>query len=113
MFKSLKKILFWVIILLFLLLAFYLGYIVYIDTHAAEAKEYLIDKYNFNEKELDAKGYQEYIYEDIADCESLWVKKCTSDKNLLYKYKFVLNDEVEIVVSEDKNNNYTDNYEKN
>lgn len=110
--KNIKKILFALLMLASVILIVVLGCISYVDIQSLEAKEYLIDNYDFKKNELRATKFTEYVYEDITDCSSLWLKKCTSDENLMYKYTFKTKDGKKIIVSEDKDGNLTDNYGK-
>lgn len=109
--KFIKGILFTIVILVLVAVLGIVCYFAYVQANSDVAKQYLIQKYDLKEKELFAIRYVEYVYEDIADCNSLWVKKCTNDPNLSYKYTFRYNKEFEIVVSEDKDGNFTDNYD--
>ena len=110
--KNIKKILFSLLMISSVVLIIVLGCISYVDIQSLEAKEYLIDNYDFKKNELRATKFTEYVYEDITDCNSLWLKKCTSDENLMYKYTFKTKDGKKIIVSEDKDGNLTDNYGK-
>ena len=83
----------------------------YVDIQSSEAKDYLVETYDFNKSDLHITKYTEYVYEDITDCSSLWFKKCTDDENLLYKYTFKTTDGEIIEVIEDKDGNLTDDYE--
>ena len=78
--KQLKKLLFGLLILASIALIGMLILIAYVDIHSSEAKDYLMEKYEFKKKDLFAIKYVEYAYEDITDCSSLWFKKCTSYK---------------------------------
>lgn len=99
------------IILVALLITFcVVGYYAYTDIKASVAKEYLMERYGFNKKELLATKSTEYVYEDIANCETLWIKKCTDDKTLHFKHTFKLNDGTEIHVTEDIDRNFIDDY---
>ena len=69
-----------------------------------------MERYGFNKKELLATKSTEYVYEDIANCETLWIKKCTDDKTLHFKHTFKLNDGTEIHVTEDIDRNFIDDY---
>jgi hypothetical protein len=108
--KNIKRVLFWLIILVVVGIIGILCYVAYIDINCSEAKNYLIDTYDFKKEELQAKKYTEYVYEDIADCNTLWVKKCTDNKNLSYTYEFETKDGKKIIVSEDKDGNFIDDY---
>ena len=108
--KFLKKTIFWLFILLALVAAGYLGILAYTDANCTRGLNYLTKKYVLFSDELDAIKYQEYVYEDIANCDSLWLKKCTSDENLLFEYTFVTDDDEEIVVKEYKDGVFEDNY---
>ena len=110
MIKNVKKIVFLIIVLALLGVVGLLTCVAYVDINSSEAKEYLMEKYEFKNSELMATKFVEYVYEDITDCSSLWLKKCTNDKNLAYKYTFKTNDGKKIIVSEDKDGNFKDNY---
>lgn len=111
--KNLKKVLFGLLMLVVVALIIVLGCVAYVDIQCSEAKDYLVETYDFNKSDLHATKYTEYVYEDIADCSSLWLKECTNDETLLYKYTFKTNDGEEIVVSEDKDGKLTDDYGSN
>ncbi len=88
------------------------GYLSYVDMNASNARDYLMEKYKFEKKELLAIKSVEYVYQDIANCETLWLKKCTDDETLANKYTFkIKNSDREIVVTEDTDGNFTDDYE--
>ncbi|MGN1371261.1 MAG: hypothetical protein ACI4XM_03190 [Candidatus Coprovivens sp.] len=109
--KNLKKVLFGLLILVAIALIIVLGCMAYVDIQSSEAKDYLVETYDFNKSDLHITKYTEYVYEDITDCSSLWFKKCTDDENLLYKYTFKTTDGEIIEVIEDKDGNLTDDYE--
>ena len=110
MLKNVKKFVFFVVIVALLGVFALLGCVAYVDINASEAKEYLMEKYDFKNSELMATKYTEYVYEDIADCSSLWLKKCTKNENLAFKYTFKTNNGKKIIVKEDKDGNFEDNY---
>ena len=101
------------IILIVLIGAFgVFGYLAYVDINASNARDYLMEKYEFEKKELFPIKSVEYVYKDIANCETLWFKKCTDDENLANKYTFkIKNSDREIIVTEDVDGNFTDDYE--
>ncbi len=108
--KLIKKLIFFIIIVA-LIGVFAVGaYLTYVDSNSSKAKDYLLEKYEINKKDWIAIEYTEYVYEDIADCESLWLKKCSNNEELLYTYKFINKNKDTIIVSEDKKGIYTDNY---
>lgn len=107
-----RKFIFCVVIVI-LIAIFGLGcYYAYIDINCSAAKEYLIKNYDLDEKKLKSKSYTEYVYEDIANCSTLWFKKCTNNEKLKYEYVFMLNEDTKIIVSEDIDGNMIDNYPK-
>ena len=108
--KFLKKLLFWLIIILAIVAMGFLGVFAYTDANCTRGINYLTEKYEIESIELQAKKYQEYVYEDIANCDSLWLKKCTKEEDLLYEYTFETEDEKTIVVKEYKNGVFTDDY---
>lgn len=109
--KFIKGLLFTFIILVLVAVLGILFYYAYIQSNSEVAKKYLVEKYGLKEKNLSATQYSQYVYEDIADCHSLWVTKCSDDPNLSYTYTFKYNKEIEIIVSEDKDGNFSDNYD--
>lgn len=109
--RNLKKVLFGLLIFAAIALIIVLGCMTYVDIQSSEAKDYLVETYDFNKSDLHITKYTEYVYEDITDCSSLWFKKCTDDENLLYKYTFKTTDGEIIEVIEDKDGNLTDDYE--
>lgn len=111
MIKFIKKCVFFVIIVVLICFLALAGYLTYVNANSTRAKNYLLEKYEIKEKEWYAIKYTEYVYEDIADCNSLWLKKCTSEESLLYKYTFINKKKEKIIVSEDNNMNYTVEYE--
>ena len=88
------------------------GYYAYLDTHSAAAKQYLIEKYNLEDFDYMCTSYLEYTYSDISDCDNTWFKECTDDPSLAYKYVFTKKNKTKIVVIEDKNGDFQDDYEK-
>ncbi len=108
MIKFFKKSVFLVIIIILIIIVSIAIYMTYVNSNASNAKNYLIEKYNLNEKEWYAVKYTEYVYEDRADCNSLWIKKCTSDKDLLYEYTFKNKDKETIIVKETINGDLSD-----
>lgn len=108
--KYLKKLLFWILILAAVGVIGVLVYITYLDINAGDAKEYLIEKYSLKKSQFYATKYTEYVYDDITDCNSLWFKECTSNKDLKYEYVFKTKDGEKITVTEDVNGNYNDDY---
>lgn len=108
--KLIKKLIFFIVIVI-LVGCFSIGaYLTYVDSNSSKAKNYLLEKYEINKKEWMAIKYTEYVYEDIANCESLWLKKCSKDENLLFTYEFMNKNKETIIVSEDKNGKFTDDY---
>ena len=97
-----------IVILLFAFVIF--GKMAYTDVKSSAAKDYLMERYGFTKKEISASKVVEYVYEDISNCETLWFKKCTNDKNLHYIHTFKLQDGTVINVTEDVNHNFTDDY---
>ena len=110
--KNIKRVLYWLLIAVVCLLVVVLCCVAFVEIQCSEAKEYLVDTYDFKKSELKSKKFTEYVYEDIADCNSLWLKECTDKENLLYTYTFETKDGKKIVVSEDKDGNLTDDYGK-
>ncbi len=111
MIKFIKKCVFFVIITLLILIFVILGILTYIDSHSTEAKNFLLNNYEINKKDWYAIKYTEYIYEDIADCNSLWLKKCTDNETLQYSYTFINKKKEQIIVYEDKLGNFTISYD--
>lgn len=108
--KLLKKLIFFIIIVILVACLGIGAYLTYVDSNANKARDYLLDKYEMDKKEWIATEYTEYVYDDISDCNSLWLKKCTSDKNLHFKYIFRNKKYEKIVVTEDIDGNFTDDY---
>lgn len=106
-----KKLLLFIIIICLLGALGFFGYLSFVDIQASVAKEYLIERYGFDKRELTAIKSTEYVYEDITNCETLWLKKCSDDKTLHYKHIFKLKDGTEISVTEDIERNFIDNYD--
>lgn len=110
--KYLKRLLFWLFILLLIVFMFYLGAKGYIQANCSRAIDFLVEKYEIEEKDLKALSYQEYVYEDITNCDSLWLKKCSDDENLVYVFEIETTDGDKITVKEYKDGTHDDNYEK-
>lgn len=110
--KLLKKLLFWLFIILAVIAIGYLGIMAYTDANCTRGVNYITSKYEIKSNDIRCKKFQEYVYEDIAKCESLWLKKCTSDENLVYEYTLEDNNGVVIVIKEYKDGTFSDNYEK-
>lgn len=100
-----------IIIVALLIALAIVGYLAFTDIKASNAKEYLIERYGLDKKEITATKSIEYVYDDINNCETLWLKKCTSDKTLHFKHTFKLKDGTEIHVTEDIDRNFTDDYD--
>ena len=90
----------------------YVGYYAYLETHGSGAKEYLIEKYDIDDFDYVCTSYVKYVYSDLTDCEKTWFKECSEDPNLAYKYVFTDKNKNTITVVEDKDGNYTDDFEK-
>ena len=105
-----KRFILFIIIIALLGALCFVGYFAYTDIKASVAKKYLIERYDIKEKEITAIKSTDYVYEDINNCETLWLKKCTDDKTLHYKYTFKLKDGTEIHVTEDIDRNFIDDY---
>jgi len=112
MFKYLKRLLFWLFILLLVIFMGYLGVKTYIQAHCERAIEYIVEKYEISKKDIIPLKYQEYAYSDITNCDSLWLKKCSDDENLLYSYVLETKDGKKIKVKEYKDNIFEDDYEE-
>ena len=110
--KLLKKLLFWLFIIALVAAMVYLGIIAYTDANCTRGINYLTSKYEIQSSDISCKKYQEYVYEDIANCDSLWLKKCTSDEKLLYEYTLEDGEGNIIVIKEYKDGTFSDNYEK-
>lgn len=110
--KLLKKLLFWLFIIALVAAMVYLGIIAYTDANCTRGINYLTNKYEIQSSDISCKKYQEYVYEDIANCDSLWLKKCTSDEKLLYEYTLEDGEGNIIVIKEYKDGTFSDNYEK-
>ena len=88
------------------------GINLYNDLHGNEAKKYLVEKYGFEEKDLFVEKYEKFVFEDVANCDSLWMKTCTDDENLSAKIYFkTKKDNKKIEVIEDNDAQFTDNYD--
>ncbi len=109
--KFLKKLLFWLFIILAVIAIGYLCVLAYVDANSTRGIKYIVEKYEVDSDQIQTLKYQEYVYEDIANCDSLWLKKCTNDEKLLYEYTIKIED-TEIVIKEYKGGIFTDNYEK-
>ncbi len=108
--KFFRKCIFSIIILILCCILAILGYLTFVDSNSTKAKNYLLEKYEINDKDWHALKYTEYIYEDIADCNSLWLKKCTSNKELQFKYTFINKQKEKIIVSEYLDGTFSDEY---
>ena len=110
--KYLKRLLFWLFILLLVVFMGYLGVHTYTQANCSRAINFLVEKYEIEKKELKALSYQEYVYEDITICDSLWLKKCSDDENLIYTFEIETKDGDKITVKEFKDGTHEDNFEK-
>ncbi len=108
--RILRKSIFLIVLIFLIVVGTIIGIMLYNDLHGNEAKKYLIEKYGFVEKELFVKEYQPYVYEDVANCDTLWLKKCTDDKTLVAEYTFKTKNGSFIKVIENENLQYTDDY---
>ena len=110
--KFMKKLLFWLFIILVIVVIGYLGVIAYTDANCSRGVNHLTSKYEIKSRDLTSIKYQPYIYEDIANCDSLWIKKCSDDKTLLYSYVLKTKDGKEIKIKEYKNKVFEDNFKE-
>ena len=88
------------------------GINMYRDLKGNEAKKYLVEKYGFEEKELFVKAFKEYVNKDVANCDTLWLKECTDDENMVASvtFKVKTNDkEIEVVAYKDET--FSDDYD--
>lgn len=115
--KNLGRILFNLLLTVIVIFLVYIGFRLskrgYVVVNCSSAKNYLIDKYEFDDDYLTSKKYTKYAYEDITDCSSLWFKECTSEKDLAFSYVFESKDGITITVKEDVNGKYFDDYKNN
>ena len=107
--KFLKKLLFSLFIVLAIIAIAYLGILAYYDANSTRGVNYLLDKYELKPEQIKAIKYQEYVYEDLVHCEDLWIKKCTSEENLLHEYTFEIGNDV-VKVKEYSKSKFTDDY---
>lgn len=110
--KYLKRLLFWLFILLLVIFMVYLGIHTYTQANCSRAINFLVEKYEIEKKELKALSYQEYVYEDITNCDSLWLKKCSDDENLVYTFEIETKNGDKVTVKEFKDGTHEDNFEK-
>lgn len=90
----------------------FVGYYAYNEVRAAKAKEYLETKYNLNGNEWIATKATEYVYEDISNCNTLWLKKCSDDKDLKFKFVFTnIKNKKKITVTANNDNKFSDDYD--
>ena len=109
--KLIRSIIIIIVIGALLALLGFAGYYAYNEVRAAKAKEYLEEKYNINGVEWITTEATEYVYEDIANCNTLWTKKCTDNPNLKFEFTFTnIKTKEKIVVKADNDNKYTDDY---
>ncbi len=113
--KNLKRIirtLFYLVIFAVLIIAgYYVGINMYKDLKGNEAKKYLIEKYGFEEKELRVNEYNEYVFKDVANCDSLWLKECTDDEDLVSRLVIKTKAGKEIEVIGYKDETFSDDYD--
>jgi Tfp pilus assembly protein PilE len=110
--KLVRSIIIIVVVGALLALLVFAGYYAYNEVRAAKAKEYLEKRYNINTSEWITTKATEYVYEDITNCNTLWLKKCTDDKNLHFEFVFTnIKTKEKITVSADKDNNFSDDYD--
>lgn len=108
--EIIKRLLLIPIILILIGVLIYFGYYAYIDSNAHAAKKYIEDKYGFTDRELRTTEFVEYVFEDISNCNNLWLKECTDVEELAFRYVFETKDGTAIIVLEDKNGDYSDDY---
>ncbi len=87
------------------------GINMYRDLKGNEAKKYLVEKYGFTEKDLFVKEFKEYVNSDVANCDTLWLKECTDDENLVSVINFKTKDDKEIEVLFYKDETFSDDYD--
>ncbi|MGN1337110.1 MAG: hypothetical protein ACI4WW_01375 [Candidatus Coprovivens sp.] len=117
--KFLYYILFYIRKFIFLVLSIILAiavciglYYAYQDMTGSSCKEYLIEEYDFGTFDIFTKKTTVYVMNDEADCNSLWLKKCTDDKNLVKEVIFVTKDGNKIHVIEHKDGTFEDDYKE-
>ncbi len=110
--KIFKRIIFWLFILALVILIGNLAIRGYIEANGSRAVAYLVEKYELHENDLNVLKYQEYVYEDITNCDSLWLKECSPDKDLHYEYILRTDDGHKIIVKERIDGSFEDDYSK-
>ena len=108
----LKKLFRFIILVILIGLLGAFGWISYSEIQATKAKEYLMNKYDFNDWNIVAIYHTEYVYEKDTDCSKLLLKKCTDNKELYKKFTFFTLDGLKVHVTEYKNNKFEDDYKK-
>lgn len=109
--KLIRSLIIIVVVCALLGLLGFAGYYAYNEVRAAKAKEYLETKYNINGNEWITTKATEYVYEDIANCNTLWLKKCTDDKDLKFEFIFTnIKTKEKITVKANNDNKYSDDY---
>ena len=63
--KLLKKLLFWLFIILVVIAIGYLGVMAYTDANCTRGINYITSKYEIKSNDIRCKKFQEYVYEDI------------------------------------------------
>ena len=86
------------------------GFIGYNELQGANAKKYIIRKYNLNQWGVFAISAKEYVYEKETECSTLWLKKCTDDETLARELVFITLDGEKINVTELTNGDFIDDY---
>ena len=90
----------------------FVGYYAFNEVRGAKAKDYLEKRYNINGNQWIATKVTEYVYEDISNCNTLWFKKCTDDKELHFKYVFSnikTKEKITVILTND--DKYSDDYD--
>lgn len=87
-------------------------YFTYQELTGSPIKEELIKKYDFSNFELFTYKTTTYVYEEDANCGSLWFKKCTDNKDLKKEVIFYTKAGIKIKAVQYTDNTIEDDYEE-
>ena len=110
--KILKNILRFIVLVILLVAFVSIGRISYSEIQATKAKEYVIKELDFTDWNVFAIHSIEYVYEEDVDCSTLWLKKCTDNKDLYKRFTFMTTEGETFKVTEYKNGEFENTYKK-
>lgn len=85
-------------------------YFAYQDMTSTDVKEYIVEKYDFGNFDVFTYKTTIYVYEEDANCNSLWLKECTDDKDLEKEVIYYTKGGIKFTVKSFKDGSFEDDY---